>query len=294
MKNWMGAFLFVCSVFTQGFVYGVSMNPETVTTEPIEYPITLPPFSNRSGYQIHFNQGDQDKIESVQSEWIVPTFVRINHEADHSECLISIGIDYVASNGEIESVQIGTGHCWDTDDGYSRWDIDNGFLDHQKNYFWIRTHSTTSNLSMNECMALDGDQISAKISNDGSGNFTIQLKNLSMPTLNGVANEFTFFLSPTLHSVHSAKWTVEDKHLENTPGIPLLPRFQPIQFTNCSATVNNQPGPINDSRWKHNSLNIQEFFYTLAETQNLTTDQKGSSFIVRWKRDHVSLPVRID
>jgi hypothetical protein len=76
----------------------------------------------------------------------------------------------------------------------------------------------------------------------------------------------------------SAEWIVEAPTVGNS--VSSIANFGTVTFTNASATINGVTGPINDSAWQYQAINIGTRSATLDTTSTLTNS--GSSFTVTY------------
>lgn len=84
--------------------------------------------------------------------------------------------------------------------------------------------------------------------------------------------------SPTAQR-SSAEWIVEAPTVGN--GVAALANFTSVTFTNASATINGVTGPINDSAWQSQAINMATSRGSLEDTTSTLLDS-GTSFVVTY------------
>ena len=77
----------------------------------------------------------------------------------------------------------------------------------------------------------------------------------------------------------SAEWIVEAPTVGGN--IAKLANFGSVTFTSASATINGVTGPINDSSWQSQAINIASSRGSLEDTTSVLTDS-GTSFVVTY------------
>jgi Peptidase A4 family len=128
-----------------------------------------------------------------------------------------------------------------------------------------------------------GDSISASVKYVSSGAHAGDYE-LSITDNSRANDSFTTYISSS--SVQSpaaqgssAEWVVEAPSIGNS--IAALANFGTVTFTNASATINGVTGPINDSAWQSQAINIGSNFGGLQDTTSVLVDS-GSSFDVTY------------
>ena len=126
-----------------------------------------------------------------------------------------------------------------------------------------------------------GDSISASAQYITSGTHAGQYE-LTITDNSRANDSFTTYQtssqvqSPTAEN-SSAEWVVEAPSVGNN--IASLANFGSVTFTSASATIDGVTGPINDSAWQSQAINIASGNGTLEDTTSNLLDS-GTSFVV--------------
>ena len=106
------------------------------------------------------------------------------------------------------------------------------------------------------------DHITASIAYLGKSQFQLNIKD----TTSGQSRTYTVIFTNAPRA--SAEWIVEDPTSERTGNYWTLPTFQPITFSDCSASVNNVAGSILQNNAETITLTDNNG-NTIAASQNL-------------------------
>jgi len=131
--------------------------------------------------------------------------------------------------------------------------------------------------SMNVALAVKaGDSITASVDYVGS-QFVLTITDANDPA---GSNSFTTSASAPQAQRSSAEWIVEAPSSERSV-LPLAD-FGTVAFSNATATINGQTGPINNSAyWQDTAINIVSSV-TQTSITGLTNANSASSFTVTW------------
>jgi Peptidase A4 family len=125
-----------------------------------------------------------------------------------------------------------------------------------------------------------GDSISASVTyittGTHAGDFLLSIVDNSRANDSFSAYESSSQLQSPLAERSSAEWIVEAPSVGSS--ISSLANFGAVTFTNASATINGVTGPINDSAWQSQAINIASG-RTTDDTTSVLTDS-GTSFVV--------------
>ena len=213
--------------------------------------------TNWTGYVI-----DSPGVTAVSASWIVPA---VHCTATGATNIVTQGLAvWIGFDGLGAAIpeQVGSmSECYNGSPMY---------------YSWEEDPSLSPNSSTNAALpafeqTLPDDHMTASISYLGKSEFQLVIKDLTQ----GESRTYTVIIANVARA--SAEWIVEAFTNEETQQQVTLPGFQPITFSDCSATVNNVTGSIT-------SLNAQTITMvdnngnTVAGTENL--NQAGTSFQV--------------
>jgi hypothetical protein len=224
--------------------------------------------SNWSGYAVESNLSSPaaNAVTAVSGSWIVPTVTGSSNTTAYSA--VWVGIDGY-SNGTVE--QLGTEE-----------DVINGRVQYDA---WWEMYSTgkgqpeqvISNMTIEP-----GDSITASVqyisSGTYAGDFELSIVDNSRSNDSFTAYESSSKLQSPVAQRSSAEWIVEAPTVGNS--VASISNFGSVTFTNASATINGVTGPINDSAWQNQAINIGTKSTTLATTSVLTNG--GTSFVVSY------------
>jgi Peptidase A4 family len=227
--------------------------------------------SNWSGYAAATNLNDPQtgSVTAVSGSWVVPTVT--DTSGGSSDSAVWVGIDgYSSTSSTVE--QIGTSQ-----------DVVNGTVQYQAWYEMYSTGRQQPEQVISSMTIEPGDSISASVqylsSGAHAGDFELTI------TDNSRSNDsFTIYVSsaqtqsPTAE-MSSAEWVVETPSLGNN--LANLANFGTVTFTNASATIDGVTGPINDSAWQSQAMNIVSGAGTNEDTTSVLADS-GTSFSVTY------------
>lgn len=215
--------------------------------------------TNWAGYAITSNG-----VTGISASWTIPGVQDCTNTAGGNTLTkgiaVWIGFDGLTNNGIPE--QLGTdSYCYNGAPAYWAWEED----------------PTTGAGLTNHAVGAFGDEISAgehitaSIAYLGNNHFQLTITDSSI----GDSRTFTVSISNTPRA--SAEWIVEAFTNINTQTQVALPKFQPIAFSGCSASVNNAVGSI--TQLNGESINmVDSNNNTIVTAQGL--NQAGTSFNV--------------
>jgi hypothetical protein len=211
--------------------------------------------SNWAGYaaETNLNNPQTGSVTAVSGSWVVPAVTG----SGTSYSAVWVGIDgYTSTTVE----QIGTES-----------DVNNGTPSY---YAWYEMYPQGS---MNVALAVKaGDSITASVDYVGS-QFVLTITDANDPA---GSNSFTTSASAPQAQRSSAEWIVEAPSSERSV-LPLAD-FGTVAFSNATATINGQTGPINNSAyWQDTAINIVSSV-TQTSITGLTNANSASSFTVTW------------
>jgi len=210
--------------------------------------------SNWSGYMAatNFSQPQANSVTAVSGSWIVPKVTGPSSGTTNSS--IWVGIDGNGIDGNSNVEQVGTGE-----------DVNNG----QPVYFawWQMESKQGANVAgqgyaarILSMMVLPGDSITASVqyisSGAHAGQFDLSIVDNSRANDSFSTYETSSQTQSPLAQRSSAEWIVEAPTSAKSGSIDQLADFGSVTFTNASAVINGVTGPINDSNWQCEPLDI--------------------------------------
>ena len=252
---------------TYSFVVGYSRGAAT-TWAKYQSAKTSP---NWSGYvaATNFSQPQPnsviDSVTKVSGSWIVPT---VTASTGSTYSAVWVGID-------------GWGNSTVEQDGTSENVIDGKPV----YYAWWEMYSSGMQQPSQRIFSMTvvpGDTITASVqyitSGAHAGQFHLSIVDNSQPN-----DSFSIYASSSqyqspLAQRSSAEWIVE------APGVggslSQLADFSPVTFTNASAVINGVSGPINDSNWQSEPVDV----YSNGVLQDKTSalGDSGTCFVVTY------------
>jgi hypothetical protein len=126
-----------------------------------------------------------------------------------------------------------------------------------------------------------GDQINCSVTYLGNNVFSMVVTNLTQNTSLTIPTAYT--TAPNA-ARSCAEWIVEAPagiSINGGPSAEPLADFGTVNFTNCSATINNITGSINNGNWQNYELVMFDNSKVLAQPSLLSPD--GTSFQVTWE-----------
>jgi len=210
-------------------------------------------------------------VTEVSGSWTVPTVTGPSTGKTYSAVWVGIdGADdhTVEQDGTSENVINGTPHY----------------------YAWWEMYSSGKQQPSQQIssMTVDpGDSITASVQYITSGAYAGQF-HLSIVDNSHPNDSFSIYASSSqyqrpLAQRSSAEWIVEAPSVSGS--IAQLADFGSVAFTNASAVINGVTGPINDSNWQSEPMNIG---YTTPGGSNVYQDttsplvDSGTSFVVTY------------
>jgi hypothetical protein len=227
-----------------------------------ETSITRPHLPHRNGTSLNWGgyvaesnfSNPAHVVTQISGTWIVPTITR---SSNSTYCSIWVGIDGF-SDGTVE--QLGTEHDWS---GGS-----------QQNYAWFEMYPNYP-YEIVGFPVNPGDSITASVQYMGNNEYKLSLINNTHRVSVTIPYSYTRS-SAGLRT--SAEWIVEAPY-SNTV-LPLA-HFSPVQFTNCSATINGVNKVIN--QLTHQPLNMVTSTNIIKAAVSALSAQ-GNGFTATW--DH--------
>jgi hypothetical protein len=196
-------------------------------------------------------------VDAVYGSWICPTLSSASH---NTWCSLWVGIDGYSSN-TVE--QLGTEHDW--------------FNGQQSNYAWFEMYPNYS-YEIVGFPANPGNVISASVVYQGNGVFVLSIANLTVGVHTTIPTSYT--KSKTAQR-SSAEWILEAPY---SGSILPLSHFGTALFSNCTATINNIHGAINNSHWQDDVLTmVTPSGVVKAMPSGLTAN--GQAFSVVWRHE---------
>jgi Peptidase A4 family len=202
-------------------------------------------------------------VSAVSGSWVVPTVTGSGSGTTYSA--VWVGIDGY-SDSTVE--QLGTEQ-----------DVENGKAVYQA---WWEMYSSGDGQPEQVISGMTikpGDSISASVQylNSGthSGQFELSITDSTESETFTTYETSSAVQSPTA-SRSSAEWIIEAPTVGS--GVAALANFGSVTFTNASATIDGVTGPINDSAWQSQAINIATSSGTLQDTTSELTDS-GTSFV---------------
>ena len=123
-----------------------------------------------------------------------------------------------------------------------------------------------------------GDSITASVKYTGSGNFVLSISDSTRNETFTTTQNTSSVQSPTA-SQSSAEWVVEAPSVGG--GQSSLADFGTITFTNASATIDSVAGPINDSSWQNEAIEMVNSRDSLLDTTS-ALNSAGTGFTVTY------------
>jgi hypothetical protein len=158
--------------------------------------------------------------------------------------------------------QIGTdSYCWNGTPNYWSWEEDPSTSTNSKTNHALQAIPDTS----------AGDQITASIVYLGNSEYQLTLKD----STSDESRTFTVFIHNAPRG--SAEWILEAFTNMDTQKEVTLPGFNPVTFSDCSASVNNVAGSITQNNGQPLDM-VDSSNNIIVQTQDL--NQAGTSFQV--------------
>jgi hypothetical protein len=204
-------------------------------------------------------------VTAVSGSWTVPTVSGSSKGTTYSA--VWVGIDGY-NDGTVE--QIGTSQ-----------DVVNGSPVYQ---VWWEMYSSGKQQPEQVISGMTiqpGDSISASVQYVASGTYAGDFE-LSITDTSRSNDSFTTYESSSttqspVAERSSAEWIVEAPTVGNN--VAALANFGSVTFTSASATINGVSGPINDSAWQSEAINMATGSGTLEDTTSVLISS-GTSFVV--------------
>ncbi|MDR3646152.1 MAG: G1 family endopeptidase [Candidatus Babeliales bacterium] len=173
-----------------------------------------------------------NSVSQVSGYWIVP---QLSPSKGQTFSSAWVGIDgFVSPTVE----QTGTEHDWI-----------NG---KQFNYAWFEMYPLAEDRMGLMNFPVDiGDLISGMVSYLGNSIFMISLTNHTKKVFTIIPTKYT---TSSVAKRSSAEWIIEAPCCTFSGDILPLAHFNKINFYNCTATINNVTGSIDDKSWKNEKL----------------------------------------
>ncbi len=203
-------------------------------------------------------------VTKVVGSWVVPNLQ--GSAAPKTWCSMWIGIDGIAPSKNV--TQCGTEH-----------DVENGMQSH---YAWYEMFPAPS-VSLTNFAVNVGDRITATITYVALPGILPQGNTLYIMQM---TNETTkmYTLIPSIATTDlprlCAEWIVEAPFLNET--LPLS-NFGTAYMSNCSATINNITGGINNAAWNNQRMTMISTNGGTVKANTSPVSADGKSFSVTWK-----------
>jgi len=220
--------------------------------------------TNWSGYgdATNLSAPATGSVTAVSGSWVVPTVTGPRRGTDYSAAWV--GIDGL-SDSTVE--QIGTEQ-----------DVSNGTAHYDA---WWEMYSSGLGQPEQVISGLTikpGDSISASVQYTGSGNFALTITDTTENKSFTTTQNTSATQSPTA-SQSSAEWVVEAPTVGGRQAS--LADFGTITFTNASATINSVTGPINDSAWQNEAIDMVTSRGSLLDSTS-ALNSGGTGFTVTY------------
>ncbi len=221
--------------------------------------------TNWSGYGAATNLSSPaaGSVTSVSGSWVVPTVTAPRRGNYYSSAWV--GIDGL-SDSTVE--QLGTEQ--DVSNGTARYDA------------WWEMYSSGDGQPEQVISGFTikpGDSITASVNYTGSGNFVLSITDSTRNETFTTTQNTNKTQSPTA-SQSSAEWIVEAPSVGG--GQSSLANFGTITFSNASATIDSVNGPINDSNWQNEAIDMITSRGTLLDSTS-ALNSGGTGFTVTYK-----------
>ena len=220
--------------------------------------------TNWSGYGAATNLSSpaSGAVTAVSGSWVVPTVTGSGRGTTYSAAWV--GIDGL-SDDTVE--QLGTEQ-----------DVSRGTAQYSA---WWEMYSTGKGQPEQEITGFTvkpGDSITASVKYTGSGNFVLSISDSTRNETFTTTQNTSSVQSPTA-SQSSAEWIVEAPSVGG--GQSSLADFGTITFTNASATIDSVTGPINDSSWQNEAIEMVNSRDSLLDTTS-ALNSAGTGFTVTY------------
>jgi hypothetical protein len=220
--------------------------------------------TNWSGYAAatNLNNPATGSVTAVSASWVVPTVTAPRFGRYYSSAWV--GIDGF-SDQTVE--QLGTEQ-----------DVTNGKASYNA---WWEMYSSGRGMPeqvISGFTVKPGDAITASVQYQGSGNFLLTITDSTRnETFNTTQN--TNATQSPIAAQSSAEWIVEAPTVGGRQAT--LANFGTITFSNSSATINGVSGPINDSAWQNEAIDMITTRGALLDTASALTSG-GTAFTMTY------------
>jgi hypothetical protein len=207
-----------------------------------------------------------NSVSAVSASWIVPTVTGPKSGTTYSA--VWVGIDGY-SDSTVE--QVGTEQ-----------NVVNGTAEYGAWWEMYSSGKGQPEQPINSMTIEPGDSITASVTYITSGTYSGYFL-LSIVDNSRSNDSFSTYesssqtQSPTANR-SSAEWIVEAPTVGGS--VASVANFGSVTFTNASATINGTTGPINDSAWQSQAINMGSNTTTYTTTSELTAS--GTSFVVTY------------
>ncbi len=221
--------------------------------------------TNWSGYGAATNLSSPatGSVTAVSGSWVVPTVTAPRRGTYYSSAWV--GIDGL-TDSTVE--QIGTEQ--DVSNGKAHYDA------------WWEMYSSGDGQPEQEISGFTikpGDSITASVQYTGSGNFVLSITD-STENENFTTTQNTTKTQSPIAAQSSAEWIVEAPTVGG--GQSSLANFGTITFSNASATIDSVTGPINDSAWQNEAIDMITSRGTLLDSTS-ALNSGGTGFTVTYE-----------
>ena len=220
--------------------------------------------TNWSGYGAATNLSAPatGSVTAVSASWVVPSVTGPRRGTDYSA--VWVGIDGL-SDSTVE--QIGTEQ-----------DVSNGTAHYDAWWEMYSSGKGQPEQVISGFTIKPGDSISASVKNTGSGNFVLTITDSTSNKTFTTTQNTSKTQSPTA-SQSSAEWIVEAPTVGGRQAS--VADFGTIAFTNASATINSVTGPINDSAWQNEAIDMVNSRGSLLDSTS-ALNSAGTGFTVTY------------
>jgi hypothetical protein len=222
----------------------------------------------------NFSNPQSGSVTAVSGSWIVPAVTGLSSGSTYSS--VWVGIDGY-SDSTVE--QIGTEQDWINGRAYYQ-------------AWWEMYSSGIGQPEQPISMTImPGDSVTASVtyltSGPNAGQFLLSIVDNSRPNDSFSTYQSSSQTQSPLAQQNSAEWIVEVPEVGNRIGT--LANFGQVTFTGASATINGVTGPINDSAWQSQAINIGSKS-GLSDTTSVLL-ASGTSFVVTYDSSNAGAAV---
>ncbi len=221
--------------------------------------------SNWGGYAVEtsLTAPQRDAVTAVQGSWIVPTVSASTSAQTYSA--LWVGID---GNSDNSVEQLGTEQDW-TPSGPIY-------------YVWFEMYPHGGHI-VTDFPIEPGDEFSASVEYVGHGLFVLSITNLTKGVSFTVPPKYTNMKNARRES---AEWIVEAPFERRV--LPLAD-FDTVFFSDCSATLNDVTGAIDNPHWQNDAITMASGSVVKTQPSGLedstVDDNTTSAFLAQWSHE---------